>query len=188
MRCTGLAAIAMLLSVVVPALGDDDIASKMLNDPAAGWGASGTGAKAELFKDPTVQGGTAERLTINAKSANAWDFGAQAGIVKPFKQGDVLLLAFWAKAETPPPGSTAIDFKANVQNNSAPYTSLGSAELHVGPQWKMYFVIATADKDYKGGEAGAQLQLAIGALVIDLGPLFILDYGPGYDKTKLPHS
>ena len=188
MRCTGFAAIAMLLSVVAPALGDDDIASKMVNDPTAGWGASGAGAKAELFKDPTVQGGMAERLTISSKSANPWDFGAQAGIAKPFKQGDVLLLAFWAKAETPPAGSTAIDFKANIQNNSAPYTSLGSADLHVGAQWKMYFVVATADKDYKGGEAGAQLQLATAAQVIDLGPLFILDYGAGYDKTKLPHS
>ena len=35
---------------------------------------------------------------------------------------------------------------------------------------------------------GVQLQLATAAQVIDLGPLFILDYGPGYDKTKLPHS
>ena len=188
MRCTGFAAIVMLLGAVVPALGDDDIASKMVNDPSVGWGASGSGAKVELFKDPTVQGGAAERMTISGKSANAWDFGAQVAIVKPLKQGDVLLLAFWAKAETPPAGSTAIDFKANIQNNSAPYTSLGSADLHVGPQWKMYFVVVTADKDYKGGEAGAQLQLATGALVIDLGPMFILNYGQGYDKTKLPHS
>ena len=116
MRCTGFAAIVMLLSVVVPALGDDDIASKMMNDPTAGWGAMGAGAKSELFKDPTVQGGMAERMTISGKSGNAWDFGAQVAIVKPLKQGDVLLLAFWAKAETPPAGSTAIDFLANIQS------------------------------------------------------------------------
>ena len=188
MRYTGFAAIVMLLGVVVPALGDDDIASKMVNDPTAGWGASGAGAKVELFKDPTVQGGTAERMTISGKSANAWDFGAQIAIIKPLKQGDVLLLAFWAKAETPPAGATTIDFNANVQYNSAPYTSLGSAQLHVGPEWKMYFVVCTADKDYKPNDVGAQLQLATAQQVIDLGPLFILNYGQGYDKTKLPHS
>ncbi len=188
MRCTGFAAIAMLLSLALPALGDDDIASKMVNDPSTGWAASGAGAKAELYKDPTVQGGTAERLTISGKSTNPWDFGASVVISKPLKQGDVLLLAFWAKAETPPAGGTTIDFKVNIQNNSAPYTSLGSADLHVGPQWKMYFVVAVADKDYTANTAGAQLQLAIGALVIDLGPLFILNYGQGYDKTKLPKS
>lgn len=188
MRCTGFAAILMLLGAVVPALGDDDIASKMVNDPTVGWGAMGKGAKVELYKDPTVQGGMAERLTIGGKSANPWDCGAHVAIVKPLKQGDVLLLAFWAKAETPPAGSTTIDFNANIQNESAPYNSFGSAALQVGPQWKMYLVVATADKDYKESGAGAQLQLATGALVIDLGPLFILNYGPGYDKTKLPHS
>ena len=188
MRCTGFAAILMLLGAVVPALGDDDIASKMVNDPTVGWGAMGKGAKVELYKDPTVQGGMAERLTIGGKSANPWDCGAHVAIVKPLKQGDVLLLAFWAKAETPPAGSTAIDVNTNVQNDGAPYTSLGSAMLHIGPQWKMYFVVVTTDKDYKGGEVAAQLQLATGDQVIDLGPLFILNYGPGYDKTKLPHS
>ena len=87
----------------------------------------------------------AERLTIGGKSANPWDCGAHVAIVKPLKQGDVLLLAFWAKAETPPAGSTTIDFNANIQNDSAPYNSFGSAMLQVGPQWKMYLVVATAD-------------------------------------------
>ncbi len=183
-----LAALLLCAAMALPALGEDDIMSKAVNDPSVGWAANGSGAKVELFKDPTVTGGTAERMTSSGKSTNAWDWGAQIIITKPLKQGDVLLLAFWAKAETPPPGSTAIDATTNIQNNSAPYESLGSGYLHIGPQWKMYFVVATADKDYKKDEVGVQLQLATAAQVIDLGPLFILDYGVGYDKTKLPHS
>jgi len=174
-------------ALALPALADD-ILSKAVNDPSVGWAASGSGAKVELFKDPAVQGGTAERMTIMGKSANAWDWGGHASIVKPLKQGDVVLLAFWAKAETPPEGGTTIDVYTNVQNDGAPYNSLGSGYLHIGPQWKMYFVVATADRDYKANEAGAQLQLATAAQVIDLGPLFILNYGAGYDTTKLPHS
>lgn len=186
MRSIGLAALVLLLAM--PAQGADDIASKMVNDPAAGWATLGAGAKVELFKDPTVQGGTAERLTIAGKGANPWDAGAQIEIAKPLTQGDVLLLAFWAKAETPPAGATTIDFNAQMQNKAAPYTSLGSAFLHVGATWKMYFVVGTADKDYKAHEAIAQLHLATAEQVIDLGPLFILNYGQGYDKTKLPKS
>jgi hypothetical protein len=182
-----LAAFGLLLAFA-PAPAEDDILSKAVNDPSVGWAAFGTCAKAELFKDATVTGGMAERMTISAKSANPWDCGASIAIIKPLKQGDVLLLAFWAKAEQPPQGSDAITFNANIQDNAAPYTSLGSATVHVGGQWKMYFVVATADKDYKKNEASAQLQLATDAEVIDLGPLFILDYGQGYDKTKLPHS
>lgn len=180
--------LAMMTLLALPAGAADDIASKMVNDPTVGWAAFGACAKAELFKDPTVQGGGAERLTITGKSANPWDCGGSIGIVKPLAQGDVLLLAFWAKTEKGPAGADAIDVNANIQNNAAPYNSLGSAMIHVGPQWKMYFVQAVADKDYKANAVIAQLQLATNEQVMDLGPLFILNYGKDYDRSKLPKS
>ncbi len=181
-----LAVFAILAAAPAPAA--DDIMQKAVNDPNVGWAAFGACAKAELFKDQTVQGGTAERMTISGKSANPWDCGAHIAIVKPLKQGDVLLLAFWAKSETPPTGADAITFNANIQNDGPPYNSLGNAMLRVGPQWKMYYATAVADKDYDANKVGAQLQLATDAQVIDLGPLFILDFGPGYDRSKLPKN
>jgi hypothetical protein len=173
--------------LTMPAFAAEDLASKVVNDPSVGWAPMGT-AKAEIVKDPTVQGGGAVRVTLPGKGGNPWDSGAHVSIVKPLAEGDVLLLAFWAKSVTPPEGAATILFNANVQKDSAPYNSIGSAMINVGPQWKMYFVQAVADKDYKKGEIGAQLQLATGALVIDLGPLFILNYGKDYDRTKLPKS
>lgn len=181
-------AAVLLAAFAVPSLAGDDIASKIVNDPNTGWSAYGPGASGTFYTDDTVQGGVAERLTIAATGANAWDAGASIAVAKPLKAGDVLLLAFWAKAETPPAGAATMDFLANIQNNAAPYNSLGSATVHVGAQWKMYFFVAVADKDYQAGQVGAQLQLAGARQVIDLGPLFILNYGPGYDTTKLPHS
>ncbi len=180
--------VAILASLALPASAADDITSKMVNEPGTAWAAFGPCAKDELFQDPTVQGGSAERLTITGKSANQWDCGGSISIVKPMAQGDVLLLAFWAKTERGPASADASNIYANVQFNAAPYNSLGSAMVHVGPQWKMYFVQATADKDYKANTAIAQLQLATGEQVIDFGPLFILDYGKDYDRTKLPKS
>ena len=178
----------MLAILALPAAAADDIASKMVNDPSVGWAAFGACAKSELYKDPTVQGGSAERVTISAKSANAWDCGASISIVKPLTQGDVLLLAFWAKTEKGLAGADAIDVYTNIQFNAAPYNSVGSSTVHVGSAWKMYFVQAVADKDYAANTIIAQLQLATGEQVIDLGPLFILNYGKDYDRTKLPKS
>ena len=179
--------VAVLL-LAVPARGADDIASKFVNDPTQGWAGYGSGVSVELFDDASVQGGKAERVSVAGKTANPWDAGASAAITKPLKAGDVLLLAFWAKAVTPPEGAATIDFLANIQNNSAPYNSLGSATVHVGPEWKLYFAAATADKDYAANAAGVQLQLGVGKLVIDFGPLFVINYGPGYDTAKLPKS
>jgi hypothetical protein len=183
-----LKAAALAVLAAAPAVAADDILSKAVNDPNVGWAPFGACAKADLYKDEKVTGGTAERMTISGKSANPWDCGAHIAIVKPLKQGDVLLLAFWARSETPPAGADAISVNANLQNDGPPYNSLGSAMLHIGGTWKMYYATAVTDKDYDAGKIGVQLQLATDAQVIDLGPLFILDFGPGYDRSKLPKS
>ena len=106
MRKFAIIAAAMLLCAAVPALSGDDLTSKMVNDPSQGWNGYGNGTKAELYDDAGVQGGKAVRLTIAGKAANPWEAGARIPIAKPLKEGDVLLLAFWAKAETPPEGAT----------------------------------------------------------------------------------
>ena len=56
----------------------------------------------------------------------------------------------------------------------------------VGSEWKMYFAQAVATRDYSPGAAAATIQLASASQTIDLGPVFILDFGPDYDRSSLP--
>jgi hypothetical protein len=166
-----------------------DLLSKAVNDPSTAWGTYGTLVKSELVKDAAVTGGTAERVTLTAKGANAWDAGAHTEITKPLQKGDVLQLAFWAKAHEPPKGSDAVDIVAKLQETAAPYVALSQdTPIHIGAQWKLYYVSGSASKDYLPSTAGAALQLATGEQVIDFGPVFILDFGQGYDVSKLPHN
>ena len=163
----------------------EDILSNAVNDPSAAWSVSG--ATSELIKDPAVAGGTAERVTIAAKGANPWDVVASAATTKAVHKGDVLLLAFWAKAEQLPQGRDRSTIVGKLQLIAAPYTGLGDeTTLRLRGGWALYYAHGVADQDYAAGSIGGALQLATAAQVIDFGPLFILDLGPNYDVAKLP--
>ncbi|MDR3526133.1 MAG: glycoside hydrolase family 5 protein [Rhizomicrobium sp.] len=179
--------VAFGLALSISPLRAEASLSQTVNDPSAAWNVSGTLATAELIKDPEVTGGTAERIKIAAKGANAWDVVAYTPTTKPVHKGDVLLLAFWAKAFEPPKGRERSIVVAKLQLSEAPYTGLGSdTALRVTAGWKLYYVNGVADKDYAAGKIGASLQLASAAQTLDFGPIVILDFGPGYDTAKLP--
>ena len=175
------------LALLVSPLCAQDILSKAVNDPAGAWSVFGSLATSELIKDPGVSGGTAERVKISAKGTNPWDVVASTATTKPVHKGDILLLAFWASVQEPPAGRDYGMVVANLQLVGAPYTSLGTGTtLRIRSGWKLYYVNAVADKDYTAGTIGAVLQMATAAQVIDFGPIFIFDYGPGYDTSRLP--
>lgn len=180
---TAIAAIAALSASVAYAA--PDIAGRMINHPAADqWNIFGTGETHELVKDATVNGGAAMQVTSAAQGANPWDIQAGVSNAKAVKTGDVILLAFWGRAVTP--DSAAIP--AVVQQSAAPYARIGEQTLSLTPDWRLHYVTATADRDYPAGTLGVSVQLATAAQTVALGPVFLLDFGPGYDPKHLPRN
>ena len=136
--------------------------------------------------DSTVQGGHALRVNVTAAGANPWDAGAGSPTTKAIARGDVLLFAVWARAERLPAGATTAKLVLGLQQSTAPYTPMGTSEVQVGADWKLYFLQADAPQAYAAGAANATVQLAAASQTIDLGPVFILDFGQGFDKSQLP--
>lgn len=150
-----------------------------------GWNVYGPNQTSSTI-DSTVQGGHALRVDVTAAGTNPWDVGAGSVTIKPIAAGDVMLVAVWARAERLPAGAEAASLTIGLQQNSAPYTPMGTIDVQVGPEWKLYFLQADATQAYAAGAAGATVHLAGASQTIDLGPVFILDFGPGYDKSQLP--
>ena len=159
------------------------------NHPGADqWSIYGNGQAHRLVKDDGVPGGYAFTVDVAAASANPWD--VESGVVndKPIHKGDVILMAFWARAVTPPAGASTVSVVARAQQVTAPYTEIGTSTLTISDGWKLYYATGTATMDYDKGQAGAGLQLATAQQTIALGPVFMLDFGPGYDLAKLPRN
>jgi len=190
MRKIWLAAVAGIF-LVIPVhaqTGGDDILKTMINSPSAdSW--SVWNATIAVIKDDTVQGGKASRITVAKKGEHSWDASASDAIVKPVKKGDVILVAYWARVEVPPEGSqTASLPSVSIGINKTPYTTFVSEAATITRKWAMYYASGVADADYKPGDLNVGIQLATDKQVIDLGPVFVLDFGPDYDRTKLPHN
>ncbi len=184
-----LTVIATFLWLPTVSRAQDDVMLKAINLPAADqWSILGSGETHALVKDATVKGGWALTVDVTGVGANPRDIQAGVHTLKPIKQGDVMLLAFWARSVTPPEGAGVISIPANMQMAHTPYTRIGEQTLDIGPNWKLYYVSGVAPVDLAAGEASGGVQLATGKQSLALGPIFMFDFGPKYDIGKLPHN
>ncbi|HEU4960676.1 MAG TPA: hypothetical protein VFT56_09720 [Sphingomonas sp.] len=178
----GLAIAALAAPAAAQDKSADDIASKIINQPAPGaFAVYNAPRPAKLYKDKAVQGGEALRVAIPAASDQPWSISLADPISKPVKKGDRLALALYAKVEPGEAKTTGAHIaNASVQLAKAPYTGVFGAPLDIGTEWKLYTVATgAADRDYAAGELTVSLQLATAKQVLDIGPIFVLDLGPG---------
>ena len=184
------------LAVVALALGaassgfaqssDGDIMQKAINKPSANWSIYGAGQKTTAVKDKAVQGGGATKVEVQAANAKPWDVGAAQPITGKITKGDVLLVAFWAKAESVDGGPASADIPAvRIQQSAAPYDAALQGGVKVGGEWKMYTVPGRALIDIPAGEGSIGLHLGSAKQTVLLGAVFVLDFGPDYDLKKL---
>ena len=165
---------------------DGDILQKAINKPSANWRIYGAGQTNKPVKDKTVVGGGGMRVEVSAASDKPWSVGAQQPITGKITKGDTLLIAFWAKAESVDGGpATAIISSARVQQASAPYDAAMQGPVKVGGEWAMHTVPGKATIDIPAGGGNVSLHLAAAKQTVMLGPVFVLDFGPDYDLSKL---
>ncbi len=184
------ALLAVCLGLTAAHAADDNILNKLVNIPSPkSWMVQGQGQEPKFFEDKTVQSGQAMRFVVPQKGDHPWSVSANVGITKPVKAGDVILLAFWARAEVPAEGQqTGILSGIRIQQTKAPYAAFAQDKTNVTSKWTMYYASGVADKDYKPGSLEVTIWLGAAKQTIDFGPVFVLDFGPDYDKAKLPHN
>lgn len=161
----------------IPALAQSaaDLASKIINDPG---NPNVNGAKAKLVNDADVQGGKALQVVVAKKGVHDWDSSVDTTIKKPIKAGDHLILAFQAKLVSVDGGGTTATLPYNaVQMNGAPYTTVVSGSVSVGPTWSLQKIEGTAAKDFAPGDIKTTMQLGNTKQTIDFGPIMLFDMG-----------
>src|SRR6185436_10365281 len=93
------------------------------------------------------------------------------------------MLMYYARAAEPAEGGSSLT--ARVQINAAPYTSTMEMTSAISGEWKNYcaYRVASADVPAKGGNVS--IHLATAKQVIELGPVFVFNFGKGYNRAKL---
>jgi hypothetical protein len=160
---------------------DDDLLNKIVNaPPPEAHQVDGLRNKPKVRKDPTVQGEQSLRIAVPGKGSDPWSVQVWNPVKKPIKAGDNLILAFWARLEKGPDGATTVTLPfSGVQMSGAPYSTLFSGPVELGPEWKMHEIKGKAAKDYRADTLRVAIHLATAKQTIDLGPVFLLNMGPG---------
>ena len=162
----------------------DNILDRAINQPGTNWTFYGPN-KAKAVAAEGVPGGQAVQVTIAAKGANAFDVGAMSPIQKPIAAGDTILVAVYMRAPKLKAGETTSIPFFGANEGAAPYETIAANNAQVGPEWKLYRAAGKATKAFAAGKANGTVHLAAAKHVIELGPIFILDYGPDQDPGKL---
>lgn len=180
----------MALAFGAPAMarqsGDGDILRKAINKPSANWQVHGANQKTTPVKDKAIAGGGAMKVEVLAGGDKPWSVGAQQTLTGKVTKGDVMLVAFWAKAESVDGGpAEAVISAVRVQQAASPYDAALQGPVKVAGDWKMYTVPGRASIDIPAGAGAVALHLGSAKQTVQLGPVFVLDFGPDYDLNKL---
>jgi hypothetical protein len=172
----------------VDPLQSETLVRKVINDPGTAWTFYGSGLTSKSVKDPDIPGGEAVRVTVGQKGANPWDNGALYAVTKPIKTGDVIFFAVYMRAPELKSGETTAMPTMGVTQQDSPYAPIAVSDVRISNQWGVYYAAAKATVGYPRGQARVSVQLASNKQVIDLGPVFVLNLGPNYDISTLPHN
>ena len=155
-----------LVALAMPA-GAGPLTSLMANKPEVeNWNTFGKGEAHWQQRNPTVQGGFAMHIDVDAKQQNPWDAQAQALTTRDIQKDDSFLFAFWAR------GISSKPIPAVVQGIDS--AVMGEAAVTVGPAWKLYCIAGISTAGFKAGKFGGVLQIGAAKQSLDLGPAFLL--------------
>ena len=188
MFVAGLASGAPDQAVPAPApAAQSSIFDKAVNAPGIGWMPYGPNQTAHQVAAAEVPGGNAVQIKVAKAGANVWDSGANYPTIKPIAAGDTMMVMIFLRA----PNATdaaPVTIPVGVGGAAPPYTPITSEPIKVGPTWKRYYVSGVANEAYAPGKANLFVQLAGAKQVIEVGPAFLIDLGPNFDRSKIPHN
>ncbi|MET0904586.1 MAG: hypothetical protein ABWY10_00820 [Tardiphaga sp.] len=151
-------------------------ADRIINDPRVpALMPYGLNMPPQIRADKAVQFGKAIRLSL-AGQREFWRIGIVTPTLKPVKKGDRVVVAFWAKAGGTKDGAPGRIGRVQLEATPVVRTIFEKA-FDIAPEWTMYQLTGAADRDYPAGALNAALHLDSAKQVLDIGPVFILNYG-----------
>jgi len=159
----------------------EDIWTKTINNDANGnWYFVPDKPKAKYFAVEGIPGGHAFRVKAN-KGANPWDLQASSPVNGAINEGDVIMLMYFARAAEPAEGGSSLT--ARIQATAAPWTATMDMTSNITGEWKSYCAHRVASATLP--KSSVSIHLATAKQVIELGPVFVFNFGKGYPTNQL---
>lgn len=149
----------------------------MLNNPnPASFQVYGVQPAPKSVVDESVEGGRALVVPVEGKG-EPWAVGINVPINKAIKKGDRIEVFYWAKLKDGSAGQSARIAAAQLQLNSAPYTTLFGEGATITPEWKLYQLKGVAPDNYPRNTLTASFHVNTGKHAVALGAVAVLNQG-----------
>ena len=147
------------------------------------------GGEARVVSDKGVPGGKALEVRTDRARENSWDVGVNLPITDGVANGDVMLLAVWAKAvEARNEAQTAVLQPIRVQESGGDYTSAVEGAAYLSRDWELYYIPVKSSVDFRAGPAGITYHLGSTPQTVRIGPSYLLKMPSGTDVQSLPKN
>ena len=160
------------------AVAEENIWAHTINNDTNGvWKVQPETPKAKVFKvdDERIQHAFRMKAT---KGTNPWDIQATSPIQGAINEGDVIMLMYYARAAEPAEGGSSLH--ALIQLSAAPYTSVFDMTAAISGEWNTYCAHRVATASLPAAKSNVSIQLATAKQVIELGPVFVFNFGKDY--------
>jgi len=185
---TGAASWAGAQTTPAPAPAPFDLNSKLINTTESNLTIYPADKTNKLLPKDGPKGYPAYEVNVTQVGKNAWDAGAVSAVPKPVHAGDVILVAAYLRAPQLPDGATEELPLMGATGATPPYVAVAGAPAKLSNQWKVFFATGTVPQDLPANGMQATVHLASAKHVIELGPVKVYDFGPGFDVSRLPHN
>lgn len=132
-----------------------------------------------------VPGGEAVQIKVRKPAKSIWDAGLNSLIIDKLMSGDTLVVGAWLRAVEQPEGAKV---EAVLQQSIKPYRAISRQPVELTPEWKLHYFSTVANDSYPSEETQFSLQYAQHEQIIEVGPIFVLNLGPGVDRRSLPKT
>jgi hypothetical protein len=179
-----LATLALLLAAPAGVIAQESMWSRVVNmDTAGDWT-----VMPERPRPQVVESGGQpfpQALRVRATQlANQWDKQATSPTGGDIAQGDTVMVMVLARAEQPAEGGSRLP--ARLQLTSAPYTGLIDVTFNITGEWKAYCMSGVAQQAFPESGSNVALHLATANHTLDIGPVFVFNFGQNYELSRLP--
>lgn len=124
----------------------------------------------------------AQDITVNSLGDNAWDAGSSIGTTSSIASGDLVLITFWARHESP--ASQVFVFAEEATS----YDKEFYFPLSFTPDWTQYFVAFRSSRSFSPGQLRTGFHLASDLQEVSIAGFNAIKYGDAYTIADLPSS
>ena len=166
---------------------DSFFPGKLISNPLrVDWRVDGSVfARTRRVDATSIPGQSAFEIAVRQARANDWEVALVTPLGNSIQRGDVVLMAFWARAAAYNEENGTAQTFVRLARNKEPYDHIISQKINVTDEWRLYFLKSRAPIGMKQNDLEVSFQVGKQTQTLQFGQFYVTNSGPDGDYSSL---